>query len=105
MIRVNILYPAKKGGRFDFDYYLDKHIPMSKKLLGAALKGIAIEQGMMGAPPQVEPPFVALCHMTFDSIEAFLEAFMPNAAALQGDIANYTDCEPVIQFSAVKQVE
>ena len=101
MIRVNILYPTKPGGRFDFDYYLNKHIPMSKALLGPALKGIVIEQGMMGAPPQVEPPYVALCHMTFESIEVFLAAFMPNAAQLQGDIANYTDSEPVIQFSAV----
>lgn len=105
MIRVNILYPAKEGGRFDFDYYLNTHIPMSKKLLGAALKGIAIEQGMMGAPPNVAPPFAALCHMTFESIESFLAAFMPHAATLQGDIANYTDSEPVIQFSAIKAVE
>lgn len=37
----------------------------------------------------------------FDSVENFLEAFMPNAEVLQGDMRNYTDIEPVIQFNEV----
>jgi hypothetical protein len=28
-----------------------------------------------------------------------LEAFLPHAELLQGDIAKYTDIEPIIQFS------
>ena len=43
-----------------------------------------------------------MCNYTFDSIEAFLAAFMPQAQILQGDIPNYTDIEPVIQFSEIK---
>ena len=30
-----------------------------------------------------------------------MAAFMPNAVGIQGDIPNYTDIKPVIQFSEV----
>jgi hypothetical protein len=32
-------------------------------------------------------------------VQAFTDAFLPNAAALQGDIPNYTDIAPVLQVS------
>lgn len=38
---------------------------------------------------------------TFTSTDAFLEAFMPNAEVLQGDMPNYTNISPVIQFNEV----
>jgi hypothetical protein len=44
----------------------------------------------------------AECHYLFDSMEDFLAAFMPHAELLQGDIPNYTDITPVIQFSVVE---
>jgi hypothetical protein len=42
-----------------------------------------------------------MCHFLFDTVEDFLAAFMPNAQVLQGDMPNYTDIEPVIQFNEV----
>ncbi len=102
MIKVTFLYPNQEGGRFDMDYYLNRHMPMSIEKLSPALKGVSIEQGVSGGAPGTKPPYLALCHLTFDSIEAFLAAFQPHAEALQGDIPNYTDIEPVMQFSEVK---
>jgi hypothetical protein len=43
-----------------------------------------------------------MCHLLFDSIDAFLEVFMPHMATLTGDIPRYTDVEAVIQFNEVK---
>ncbi|HVR81045.1 MAG TPA: hypothetical protein VHF02_02995 [Luteimonas sp.] len=43
MIRLNILYPNTPGSRFDLDYYLGTHMPMSPRLLGEACNGITIE--------------------------------------------------------------
>jgi uncharacterized protein (TIGR02118 family) len=102
MIRVNILYPNKPGAKFDYDYYLNKHMPMSQSLLGGAIKGVNVEFGLNGGPPDSTPPYVATCHLLFESLDAFYAVFLPNASALQGDIANYTDVEPVIQISEVK---
>lgn len=101
MITVCILYPATPGGHFDFDYYARKHMPRAVELLGKypGYKGVAIERGIAGAEPGQAAAFAAACFYKFTSIDAFLAAFMPNAPELQGDIANYTDIQPVIQFN------
>lgn len=99
MIHLDILYPNTPGSRFDMDYYLGTHMPMSKRLLGDACKGIAIERGIAGTTPGAPAAYIVCCHMLFESIEAFLAVWGPNAEALGGDIPNYTDVQPVIQFS------
>ena len=103
MIKISILYPNTKGSRFDMAYYLEKHIPMSIRLLSShpGFKGVTVEKGLAGAAPGSEPAFIAMCHFLFESPEAFMAAFTPHAPALQGDIPNYTDVTPVIQFSEV----
>jgi uncharacterized protein (TIGR02118 family) len=42
-----------------------------------------------------------MCHFLFDSIADFMTAFKPHAARLQGDMQNYTNIKPVIQFNEV----
>lgn len=102
MIEVSIFYPNTEGGRFDMDYYLTTHMPMSNRLLGEALRGVTVGLGISGGPPGSKPAYVAIARMLFDSTEAFYAAFMPHVEALQGDIRNYTNVEPVIQISDVK---
>src|SRR6185312_4185403 len=34
MIKVSVMYPNTPGGRFDHDYYRDKHMPLVKARLG-----------------------------------------------------------------------
>ncbi len=101
MIRISILYPDT--GRFDMDYYLNTHMPRSIALLseGKGYRGVSVERGVSGAMPGSAPTYVAMCHLLFDSTDDFIAVFMPNAAELQGDMPNYTDIEPVIQFSEV----
>lgn len=84
-------------------YYVEKHMPMSIRLLGAhaGFRGVSVERGAAGVPPGTPPAYIAMCHFEFDSAESFLDAFLPHAQALQGDIPNYTDVEPVIQFNEV----
>jgi hypothetical protein len=42
MINVTVLYPQTEGARFDWAYYLEKHIPMVRQKLGAALKSVRL---------------------------------------------------------------
>src|SRR5262245_54936771 len=104
MVKISILYPNTKGSRFDLRYYLDKHMPLSIELLSKhpGWRGVSVEHGVSGGAPGSEPMYVAMCHFTFDSSESFAAAFTPHAAALQGDVANYTDVTPVIQYNEVK---
>ncbi len=103
MVKISILYPNKKAGRFDVSYYIDKHMPMSIALLGghASFRGVSVELGLCGALPGADAAFVAMSHFLFDSAESFAAAFTPHADTLRGDMPNYTDIEPVIQVSQI----
>ena len=105
MIRVNVLYPRREGARFDWTYYLNRHMPMVSRNFGSALKGMSVEQGLSGGPPGSQSPFVAMVHFTFESIEAFQAAFAPHAPEIMGDIPNYTSIEPLIQIGEVRMMQ
>jgi uncharacterized protein (TIGR02118 family) len=100
MIQLNILYQAKENATFDWDYYLNIHMPLSIKFHGEALKGLTIAKGLEGIQ-DAPVAHLAITTMLFESVNAFIEAFMPHAEILQGDMKNYTNIQPVIQFSEV----
>jgi uncharacterized protein (TIGR02118 family) len=102
MINVNVVYPNKEGAKFDMNYYLTSHIPMVKRVLGSALKGCVVEQGLGGGAPGTKAEFSVMCHLRFDSVESFQTAFGPVAAQIQNDVANYSSEAPIIQLSDVK---
>ena len=77
-------------------------MPMVKQILGAALKNMAVEQGLAGGEPGAPPAYLAFGHLYFDSVEAFQAAFGPHAAAILADVPNYTNTRPVLQISQVK---
>lgn len=104
MVKISILYPNMAGCRFDMDYYLNTHMPMSIERLSAAegFVSVTVEEGIGGPEPGSVPAYVAMCDYTFQSLDAFMAAFLPHAELLQGDIPNYTDIAPVIQINAVR---
>jgi uncharacterized protein (TIGR02118 family) len=103
MVKISILYPNNPGARFDFAYYTQTHMPRSIALLSAhpGFKGVSVERGVGGAAPGEAPAYVAMCHFHFRTADDFMQAFMPNAPELQGDMPNYTDIAPVIQINEV----
>jgi len=84
------------------DYYLAKHMPMVGQKLKPALKAMTVDNGISGAQPGSEPAYRVIATLSFDSMETFQNAFLPNAARIQGDIPNYTNITPTIQISEVK---
>ena len=104
MIKVSIFYPNRPGSRFNEDYYLSVHMPMAMRLLGSAVKDVSVEFGVSGATPNDPAPFAAIAAFTCESVEAFAAAFVPNTAALQGDIPNYTDIAPMIQIGKLAEL-
>src|SRR5271170_7694319 len=102
MVKVSIFYPSEPGGHFDVDYYLNKHMPLTLGLLGSAVKAVSVEIGVHGGAPDQLPPFTAICGFTCESVQAFTDAFLPNADVLQSDIPKYTDIAQVIQVSEIR---
>jgi uncharacterized protein (TIGR02118 family) len=93
MIRLSVLYPSGEDARFDHDYYRDQHVPLAKKTWGVDVA--EIDRGING-------PYVAAVHFQFPSEEALAQALgSEGTAAVQSDVANYTNIEPLIQVSEV----
>mgnify|MGYP001190316645 FL=1 len=101
MIKVSVMYLNTPGARFDHAYYANKHMPMVKSKLGDACKSYTVDKGLAGGAPGAPAPYVGMCHIFCDSVEAFQGAFGPHAQAIMADIPNYTDLAPVIQISEV----
>lgn len=70
--------------------------------MGAALKGFEIEHGVSGRDPGSNPPYVAIANLYFDRVDDFKSSYGPHAVEIQSDIPNYTDIQPTLQVSQVK---
>jgi uncharacterized protein (TIGR02118 family) len=101
MIKVSVMYANTPGARFDYAYYLDKHMPLVKARMGAHLRYYTVDKGFGGAAPGTLPTYVCMAHLFCDSVEAFQTGFGPHAEEIMGDIPNYTDIAPAIQMSDV----
>jgi len=100
-IKVSVLYHNGEGKTFDMDYYSNKHVPMVGGLLGDALIGATVENGLGGGTPDSPAPFLAMGNLYFNNMEAFENSFGPNAEAFMADLPNFTNIEPIIQISEV----
>jgi uncharacterized protein (TIGR02118 family) len=48
-----------------------KHLPLIKRRMGRALKYHTIDKGLAGGRPNVPPPYVVMCHLLCESVEAY----------------------------------
>ena len=101
MIKVSVMYLNNPGVRFDHDYYRDKHLPLIRSRMGAALKYYTIDKGLSGAAPGSPATYVAACHLMCDSVATYQAAMGPHSGEIRGDIRNFTDVTPITQVSEV----
>lgn len=101
MIKVSVMYPYAVGARFDHAYYRERHMPMMKRLLGAACLYYSVDKGLSGRAPGTDPVYAAKCDFFCTSAEAYRAASGQHQQEIRGDIANYTDILPVVQISEV----
>ena len=97
MIRVNVMYPKQDDGNFDYDYYLNTHMPLVGKRWADGLRGMEVYRGLSGAGGAAES-YVTVANLKFDSVEAFQQALEAHAQEIMGDIPNFTNIDPVIQI-------
>ena len=99
MIKVNVMYPYTEGARFDHAYYRDRHMPLVKARLGNACAYYTVEKGLAGRAPGSPPAFVAMCAFICDSVESYEAAIEGHRTEILADIPNYTDIQPLLQYS------
>ena len=101
MIKVSVMYPNSPGVRFDHDYYRDKHMPLIKRRMGAALRYYTVEKGLRAGTSEAPATYVGMCNLLCDSLAAYHASFDPHAQELSRDVRNFTDQTPVVQISEV----
>ena len=94
---VTVAYPNKPDAKFDFDYYMKKHIPFVAGLVG---KSIEVRRGISSAAGS-PAAFVCIGTIPIDSVAAFQAIFAQHGAEIMGDIPNYTNIEPIVQFDDI----
>jgi uncharacterized protein (TIGR02118 family) len=104
-VRVSVFYDTGAEGRFDFDYYVQQHVPMVHRLMAdQGCRAMWVERGIAGGAPGSPAPYSVVGHMEFASAEAFGAAMAAVGAEIQGDVPNYTDQLPTIQISEIVDV-
>ena len=104
MFKVAILYPGGDDKTFDMDYYEKKHMPMVAGFLGKNLKFYEIDKGIAGRTPNDKAPYVAIGYFYITDVAEYNKAIAQNRDAVINDFKNYTNIQPVVQISEVKQV-
>jgi uncharacterized protein (TIGR02118 family) len=103
MFKVAILYPNGEGKTFDMDYYEKTHMPLVSGFLGKNLKFYEIDKGVAGRTPTDEVPFVAIGYFYCYDVAEYNKAIAQNRDAIVSDIKKYTNIQPIIQISEIKQ--
>jgi uncharacterized protein (TIGR02118 family) len=98
MIVVTVMYPNTEGSRFDFDYYMKKHMPLlASRGQDLGLQTWQVVRGT-GAPGGGKPAYHVILHLNVSSLKAFQSGMETHGAEIMSDIPNYTDVRPVLQF-------
>jgi uncharacterized protein (TIGR02118 family) len=103
MIRVTALWPKTNESHFDMEYYLTKHVPMTKaRLESAGFPVVAeVDEGLGSLTPGEPPAYAAIGTLLFETMEDLQKGLTAHAAEIMADIPNFTNVQPVIQIGSV----
>jgi uncharacterized protein (TIGR02118 family) len=99
MVTVSVFYPKHSESRFDHEYYLRTHVPLVESRWGGM--GLVKAKLLRGASTLDggTPGFELIALLTFTSMEALQAALASAGGEIIGDIANYTNVQPLIQVN------
>ena len=104
MFKVSVHYPNGDDKTFDMDYYEKKHMPMVAGFLGGNLKFYEIDKGISGRTANDKMPFLAIGHFYIVDVAEYNKVIAQNRDAIINDFKNYTNIQPVILISEIKQL-
>ncbi len=72
--------------------------------LGKNLNFYEIDKGISGRTPNDKAPYVAIGYFYVKDVAEYSKAITQNRDTIISDIKKYTNIQPVIQISEIKQV-
>jgi uncharacterized protein (TIGR02118 family) len=101
MIRLTVLYPAKDGETFNYDYYFnDHHKLLVSRWKPEGMVSCEFDKGVSD-PAGGNAPYLAIAYLKFNSVEDLQKALAKHGAEVMGDVPNYTKIEPIMQVNEV----
>ncbi|MGI9400946.1 MAG: EthD family reductase [Rhizobiaceae bacterium] len=101
MTRVTLIYRKMDGAHFDFDYYVNHHVVMSRKLLADCdLISIEVEKilhDLEGNPSDI----ICITHVDFKNEHGLTKALELHGDKMMSDFKNYTNIDPEIQICEI----
>lgn len=104
MFKVEILYPNGDDKTFDMDYYEKKHMPMMAGFIGKNLVFYEIDKGIAGRTLNDKVPFLAIGYFYINNVAEYNKVIAQNIDTILNDVKNYTNIQPTIQISEIKQL-
>ena len=96
---VSVMYQVGGGQKFDLDYYMKTHIPMVYARFGAfGLNKIEVLRGT-GSPSGEAAQYHVIALLDFNADDGFATAVDAHGHEVMGDIPNFTDTQPTLQFN------
>lgn len=92
---LQVIYPADETTKFDFDYYMAKHMMVVGSAIGPLIEGTVIVKGQVG--PEGELTHHAIATIMFRSAEDF-DAAMKAIKPAVDDIPNFYSGRPQMVF-------
>ena len=98
-LSIQVLYPISDDTNFDFEYYVDKHLPLVGATMGAHIENVLVTKGIAGGP-DVPPPYYAIATITFKN-QSKMDAAMSKIETAVNDIPNFTNTKPVLLIGEI----
>jgi uncharacterized protein (TIGR02118 family) len=95
---VSVIYQLQDGEKLDLDYYVKTHMPLvDARWKSLGLRGFQVMHGV--GSPAGPAPAILITLLDFESAQAFQTAVETHGEEVMGDVANFTDTKPTIQFN------
>lgn len=104
MFCASVAYPIQQGGRFDFEYFANKHVPLFARFLGGNCVRFEVHKSL-ASPGAPAPSFLGVAYFWVKSGQEFGATLAQYGNEIYADIPNFTDIEPLRQWSEVVLTE
>jgi uncharacterized protein (TIGR02118 family) len=93
---MTIVYQNAPDVRFNFDYYVNTHMPLIMRLYGKSISRFELRRGQPGADGAA-PPYVATITIWIADGAAFDAAQLQHQAGLRADVPKFTNAVLIAQ--------
>ena len=102
MYCLTVTYPKSAGSFFDYDYYVEKHIPLCAEAFAAhGFMGTVLRLDQGAAPGATDLSHASI-DILFNGLDNLKAALKAGGKVVSEDLGNYTDVKPVMVFSGAE---